>query len=143
LYTAGDDANAKQFRSLHAVQRHMVDTNQCKMLFSDNEDEYADFYDYSSADNDGEEAASAAEQSAGEAGRQLALATSGLGALNLGASSAQGFELTVAGAGDGISSTAAGKTLGSRELARYYKQRPKPQDTRQSVAVNTVVAQYR
>jgi hypothetical protein len=30
LYTAGDDANAKQFRSLHAVQRHMVDRNQCK-----------------------------------------------------------------------------------------------------------------
>jgi hypothetical protein len=30
LYTAGDDPNAKQFRSLHAVQRHMVDTNQCR-----------------------------------------------------------------------------------------------------------------
>jgi hypothetical protein len=32
LYTAGDDPNAKQFRSLHAVQRHMVDTNQCRWV---------------------------------------------------------------------------------------------------------------
>jgi pre-60S factor REI1 len=32
LYTAGDDANAKHFRSLHAVQRHMVDTNQCRCV---------------------------------------------------------------------------------------------------------------
>eukprot|EP00775_Hariotina_reticulata_P013233 gene13233-13364_t len=118
LYTAGDDANAKQFRSLHAVQRHMVDTNQCKMLFSDNEDEYADFYHHASSDGEDEDEASSAGQSAGEAGRQLALATGGLGALNLGSSSAQGFELTVAAAGDDSSSTAAGKTLGSRELAR-------------------------
>jgi hypothetical protein len=32
LYSAGDDPNAKQFRSLHAVQRHMVDTNQCRWV---------------------------------------------------------------------------------------------------------------
>lgn len=25
----------------------MVDTNQCKMAYDDNEEEYADFYDYS------------------------------------------------------------------------------------------------
>lgn len=28
LYTRGDDSNAKQFRSLHAVQRHMVDSGR-------------------------------------------------------------------------------------------------------------------
>lgn len=47
LYVRGDDANAKQFASLHAVQRHMVDANRCKMVFEDNEEEYEDFYDWS------------------------------------------------------------------------------------------------
>ena len=49
LYTSGLDANAKQFASLHAVQRHMVDTNQCKMAYDGVEEEYEDFYDYSKA----------------------------------------------------------------------------------------------
>lgn len=44
--TPGDDENAKRFLSLHAVQRHMVDRNQCKMAFEDNEGEYDDFYEY-------------------------------------------------------------------------------------------------
>lgn len=44
--TPGDDVRAKHFSSLHAVQRHMVDRNQCKMAFEDNEDEYDDFYEY-------------------------------------------------------------------------------------------------
>ncbi len=46
LYASGDDANAKSFRSLHAVQRHMVDAGKCKMLYDGNEEEYAEFYDY-------------------------------------------------------------------------------------------------
>ncbi len=49
LYSSGLDANAKQFASLHAVQRHMVDTNQCKMVYEGVEEEYEDFYDYSKA----------------------------------------------------------------------------------------------
>ena len=46
LYTRGDDANSKQFTSLHAVQRHMVDVGRCKMAFEDNEEEYEEFYDW-------------------------------------------------------------------------------------------------
>jgi hypothetical protein len=49
LYVRGDDAHARQFRSLHAVQRHMVDTCQCKMAYDDNEEEYEEFYDYDMA----------------------------------------------------------------------------------------------
>lgn len=30
----------------HPPQRHMVDTNQCKVLYEDNEDEYDEYYDY-------------------------------------------------------------------------------------------------
>ena len=54
LGTRGDDASARQFRSLHAVQRHMVDTCACKMLYDDNEEEYEDFYDYDLAAEVGE-----------------------------------------------------------------------------------------
>jgi hypothetical protein len=49
LYASGLDENAKQFASLHAVQRHMVDTNQCKMAYDGVGEEYADYYDYCSA----------------------------------------------------------------------------------------------
>lgn len=137
MYTAGEDGNAKQFRSLHAVQRHMVDTNQCKMVYDGNEEEYEDFYDYSAA------AAAEGEQSAESQG--LALATA-LGGLSLGpgggSSSSGGWELAVPGSS---SSSGAGavKAIGSRELAKYYRQKPKPLDTRQSVAANLVLAQYR
>ncbi len=44
LYVRGDDANARQFGSLHAVQRHMADTGRFKMAWEDNEDEYDEFY---------------------------------------------------------------------------------------------------
>lgn len=49
LYASGMDANVKQFQSLHAVQRHMIDTNQCRMAYDGVEEEYEDFYDYSKA----------------------------------------------------------------------------------------------
>jgi pre-60S factor REI1 len=147
IYTAGDDANAKQFRSLHAVQRHMVDTNQCKMLYDGNEDEYEDFYDYSALAGQFDSAAAAAAAAESPAGtaesaeaRGLALSTA-MNGLNLGSSSAAGWELAVP-AGDG-SAAAAGKVLGSREMAKYYRQKPKPLDMRRSVAANLVVAQYR
>lgn len=40
------------------------------------------------------------------------------------------------------SSGSKGKVLGSREFARFYRQRPRLDDTRQSVAVNKVLARY-
>jgi pre-60S factor REI1 len=46
LYSRGDDDAAKVFPSLHAVQRHMVDTARCNMCYDGNEGEYEDFYDY-------------------------------------------------------------------------------------------------
>jgi hypothetical protein len=46
LYESGHDAEAKQFRSLHAVQRHMVDTGRCRMAYSGDVEEYEDFYTY-------------------------------------------------------------------------------------------------
>lgn len=125
LYVSGEDANGKQFRSLHAVQRHMVDTNQCKMLYDGNEDEYAEFYDYDM----GEE---------GEDSEQALVALSGVVGGPTGG--VAGYELVVGGDG---SVGGSGKIIGTRELARYYKQRPRPMDERQSVVVNTMLARYR
>lgn len=35
---------------------------------------------------------------------------------------------------------AGGKVIGSRDLARYYRQHPRPADERRSVQVNTMLA---
>jgi pre-60S factor REI1 len=32
-----------------------------------------------------------------------------------------------------------GKVIGTRQMARYYKQRPRPEDTRDSVLINQMV----
>lgn len=113
-----------------------------RMLFDGNEEEYEDFYDYSTtASTDaaaGDAGPSSSDASADASGKQLALAFDGL-SLG-GAAAAGGWELALPGDG---SSGAGGKVLGSRELARYYRQRPKPQDNRRSVVVNTIIAQYR
>lgn len=151
LYTAGDDPNARQFRSLHAVQRHMVDANRCKMVYDDNEDEYADFYDYSpqhagGAAAEGEGAEPAAAAGAGAGGALVA----GGGGDSSERFMTNGMEMVVGGGEGG----ARGKVLGSRWLARYYKQRHRPGATGAaavaaagrallSPAAGQVVAHYR
>ena len=50
-----------------------------------------------------------------------------------------GYELSIPA---DETSGAKGKVLGSREFARFYKQRPRLDDTRHSVAVNKVLARY-
>ncbi|GLC35863.1 hypothetical protein PLESTM_000376600 [Pleodorina starrii] len=129
LYIRGDDSNARQFRSLHAVQRHMVDTCQCKMAYDDNEEEYDEFYDYDMGMED-----DAADGSSGAV--VLAGAVSGSSA-----AAVAGYELVVGGGGeDGLS---GGKVLGHRDFARLYRQRHRPEDDRRSVLVNTMLARYR
>ncbi|KAL4438232.1 hypothetical protein ABPG77_010593 [Micractinium sp. CCAP 211/92] len=118
LYESGDNPNAKQFHSLHAVQRHMVDTNQCKMLYEDNEEEYEEYYDY------GE------EEEMPQAGALI------LSSAEAGPSAT--YELVLAGSGGGGT-----RVLGSREFARYYRQRPRLTDGRASVQAAQVQAQYR
>ena len=52
-----------------------------------------------------------------------------------------GYELAVGGSGDG-GGGGGSRVLGSRQLARYYRQSYRPADARRSVAVATVLAQY-
>ncbi len=110
LYQSGEDPVAKSFASLHAVQRHMVDSGRCRMLYEGNEEEYADFYDYG-PDSDGE------GDGASVAGSVLA-APSGAAAGRDGAAGA--YELALPRTGGGV------RVLGAREFARYYRQRHRP-----------------
>ena len=118
LYTRGDDPNAKQFQSLHAVQRHMVDTGRCRMAFDDNEEEYEEFYNFDTMEEDT---------------HTLALSTDAVQD-----SACAGYELVLQSG-----QLQDSKILGSREFAKYYRQNPKPSDSRRSVQIGTVVAQYR
>eukprot|EP00210_Caulerpa_lentillifera_P004890 g4666.t1 len=45
LYCSGLNPNTRQFKSLKAVQSHMIDICKCTMLFDGNEEEYEEFYD--------------------------------------------------------------------------------------------------
>lgn len=126
LGSPGDDPNARHFASLHAVQRHMVDRNVCKMAYEDTEDEYEDFYDYSALDDDDAE------------GRDIVMADGGSEAdAQLGTGD---MELMLPASG---SSGAGRRVLGNRSFALYYRQRHRAVDSRQSVAANKVLAHYR
>ncbi|KAK2075695.1 hypothetical protein QBZ16_001804 [Prototheca wickerhamii] len=125
LYARGDDAEARSFRSLEAVQHHMVATVRCKMLFDGNEDEYADFYDWEGEEEDDEGADPASS---------LALA---LGAEPPAEGPAE-YELAVPLPGGGT------RFLGTREFARYYRQRHRGGERRAALSkVAAVLAQYR
>lgn len=45
LYESGMNPDAKRFKTLQAVQSHMIDKNKCYMYYDDNEEEYEDYYD--------------------------------------------------------------------------------------------------
>ena len=124
LETEGGGAG---FRSLHAVQRHMVDTNHCRVLWEGNEEEYEDFYEEEEGveEEDGEE-----DEGDEDEGRELAVAGGGGSAATGGRYLelvSGGLELAVRSAGGGE------RIIGSRELARYYKQSHAPRDTRPAV----------
>jgi len=117
LYCNG---KGKQFYSLEAVQAHMRSLNHCKLLYEGNEEEYEDFYDFSSDYED------------------LPTEETPEGSLeNIVKSS-----VTVSENGCDLIFN-DGKTVGHRSLAIYYRQRYKTPDHRDSVVINSVMAQYR
>jgi pre-60S factor REI1 len=117
LYESGLNPEAKRLKSLHGVQRHMVDRGKCKILYDGNEDEYEDYYDYSLGDGmdvDGSGEMGAYSQ------EEMRNAIIALNAENVPGwfQAAAGYELAIPNPnGKGV------KILGTREFARYYKQR--------------------
>jgi pre-60S factor REI1 len=125
LYESGLNPEARRLKSLHGVQRHMVDRGRCKILYDGNEEEYEDYYDYSLGID---------EEKNGVAGAIVSLNVDDVPAWF---QAAAGYELAIPSKdGPGV------KILGSREFARYYKQRHKPADNRASTAAALVVNKY-
>ncbi|MCO5571468.1 hypothetical protein L7F22_025208 [Adiantum nelumboides] len=118
------DERGKQFQSLEAVRKHMLSKSHCKLHYGDEgvEEELEDFYDFSSS-------------FATEGGSQMVVAETVPISLSSG-----GSELIIR---HDTSSKHSIKIIGSREFARYYKQRPRPSDNRDGVLVNSLVARYR
>lgn len=122
LYESGLNPEARRLKSLHGVQRHMVDRGKCKILYENNEDEYEDYYDYSMGDEEATEESMRTEEF-----RQAMVALNGENTPGW-FQAAAGYELAIPNRnGGGV------KILGTREFARYYKQRhftPRPKASR-------------
>eukprot|EP00897_Mesotaenium_endlicherianum_P008097 jgi/Mesen1/7315/ME000376S06479 len=119
----------RQFRSADAVRKHMATKSHCKLRYGDGsglgEEELEDFYSFDSdGEQDGWHLVPHAESEAGP----VALTTSGA-------------ELALAGSGG--EQGGQPKVLGSRDMARYYRQQPRPSESRDGVLVNAVAARYR
>eukprot|EP00850_Spirogloea_muscicola_P008537 SM000045S16282 [mRNA] locus=s45:661511:663662:- [translate_table: standard] len=124
------DERGKQYASVEAVRKHMNDKSHCKLRYGDGEgiaeEELEEFYDFSSSQDD-------------SIGPGMELATGDDDApVSL---SASGMELVIKRA-DADRGTVS-KVAGSRDLARYYRQRPRPSENRDSVLINSVIARYR
>lgn len=122
------DERGKQFHSAEAVRKHMVNKSHCKLRYGDGEgiaeEELEDFYDFSSSYKAAESSGTMTVQ---EGARPLVSLASG------------GHELVIkSGEEEG-----AMKRIGSRDMARYFRQRPAPTDNRNGVMVNALVARYR
>ncbi|ADV20631.1 pre-60S factor REI1 [Cryptococcus gattii Ru294] len=110
----------KEFGSLEAVRKHMIDKNHCKLAYETGEDraELADFYDFQGdsddedwEDEDGEEIGSDEE------------------VMDVSDRPQRPKKASVALAADGLSLVLpSGRTLGHRSLKVYYDQRYRPSD---------------
>lgn len=116
------DERGKQFHSVDAVRKHMINKSHCKLRYGDGEgiaeEELEDYYDFSSSYKSTSTELVAHQQPS------VSL-TSG------------GHELVI---NDDDGSM---KRIGSRDMARYFKQRPAPTDARNGIMVNALIAHYR
>lgn len=120
LYCNG---KGKAFQTLESVRSHMVTKGHTKMLFEDDaEEEYDDFYDYTSGwENVG-------EGDVMDESEDLVVVQHEEPVID-----ASGFEMILP----------SGQKIGHRSLNRYYKQHFKPQMEKESVLIGRLAAQYR
>lgn len=110
----------KEFGSLEAVRKHMIDKNHCKLAYETDEDraELADFYDFQ---GDGDD-----EDWEDEDGEEIGSDEEVMDAFDR---PQRPKKASVALAADGLSLVLpSGRTLGHRSLKVYYDQRYRPSD---------------
>merc|ERR1719235_488698 len=97
----------------------MVDTGRTRMQYEGNEEEYEDFYDYAGALGD----------EAADAVGSLTLAAAGTSAS---VATTDGYSLFL----PTDNKTGSSKVLGSRGLAKYYRQSHRPEEGKEVAAMN-------
>ncbi|WWD22026.1 hypothetical protein CI109_106514 [Kwoniella shandongensis] len=121
----------REFGSLEAVRRHMIDKTHCKLAYEDEEDraELADYYDFGGSGDEGSEWEDVEGEGVDDSAqdhhrdkRSIALAPDGLSLM-----------------------LPSGRTLGHRSLRVYYSQRYRPSDSTSPATSSTAlkVAQVR
>eukprot|EP00172_Hildenbrandia_rubra_P000019 Plantae.Rhodophyta-Hildenbrandia_rubra.ctg10091.p1 GENE.Plantae.Rhodophyta-Hildenbrandia_rubra.ctg10091~~Plantae.Rhodophyta-Hildenbrandia_rubra.ctg10091.p1 ORF type:complete len:381 (+),score=76.60 Plantae.Rhodophyta-Hildenbrandia_rubra.ctg10091:177-1319(+) len=123
------------FESVDAAQRHMKSKGHCRMVSDDDVwlEEYASFYEFNVEDNNDSHEW---EEVGDEERVELALAKVDDDAVEPAASLGQAEEQE-------SEMVLPGKAIGHRSLRRYYKQRPKLGDERESVVLNKVLNHYK
>ncbi|KAG0163388.1 hypothetical protein DFQ28_011754 [Apophysomyces sp. BC1034] len=117
LYCNG---KGRGYRTMEAVRAHMIDKGHCMIAYEDDDDaaELVDYYDFSSSYPQLEE------------GEDIDADLSG---------TLQTLQL----ADDEMSLILpSGAVVGHRHLKRYYDQKLKPEETRDSVLINKLIGQY-
>jgi len=135
---------SRSFSALFSVQKHMIDKSHSRMIDSEQEwyDEYGEFYaweDEEGADEGTEEW----EEVVGEQREQI-LAKHEAGKSEAGA--AVGAEIVAPESTDDSAMElvlSSGARAGHRSLLRYYKQAPRPRETRDSVLLTRIMGEYR
>ncbi|KAG2208151.1 hypothetical protein INT47_010513 [Mucor saturninus] len=115
------NGKGRGLRSIDAVRKHMNDKGHCIIAYEDDNDaaELVDFYDFSSSypQVDGEDVDIDAEL--------------------------EGLTASLSLADDELSLVLPnGSVVGHRHMKRYYDQKPKPEETRDSVLINKLIGQY-
>ncbi|KAJ8902087.1 hypothetical protein NDN08_006495 [Rhodosorus marinus] len=133
---------SRSFSAVFSAQKHMIDKNHSRMIDSEQDwyDEYGEFYAWEDEDalDDGEEW----EEVVGEE-REMILSKHEAGA--------DGEAIGTSGPQDTATEddTAvelvlnSGARVGHRSMLRYYKQAPRPDETRDSVQLTRIMGEYR
>ncbi|CAI7836434.1 unnamed protein product [Closterium sp. NIES-53] len=133
------DDRSKQFSSVEAVRAHMEAKSHAKLRYGDGsgvaEEELEDFYDFSTSY---EEGTSRELIVADDTRPHVALTSGGMELIIFNAAAGKAGSR---GADKGACGTK--RVIGSRDLARYYRQKPKPTGDSNTRLVASVLARYR
>ncbi|KDO30833.1 hypothetical protein SPRG_04734 [Saprolegnia parasitica CBS 223.65] len=121
------NTKGKVFRTYQDAQKHMIDRSHCKLIYEEDNDlyEYEEFYDFTSSYGDDGQEWEDVEEVEGEEGDddddedELAHIKT----------------ISISETGELV--LPSGARLGQRELRRYYKQRHRPDEVRESVLAQT------
>ncbi|OQR91227.1 hypothetical protein THRCLA_22482 [Thraustotheca clavata] len=123
------NTKGKVFRTYQDAQKHMIDRSHCKLIYEEDNDlyEYEEFYDFSTSYGKNEEEWEDVEEVDVEDGEEVDEDDED--------ELAKIKTISISETGEMVLPN--GARLGQRELRRYYRQRHRPEETRESVLAQT------